>query len=85
MIVVNLDSIVHSFGTHLVLNGIGWEIKAGERIGLVGPNGAGKSTLLRIIEGQINPDSGRVYRHVIGHVFPASTKVRRKGQAGTGG
>ena len=56
MIVVNLDSIVHSFGTHLVLNGIGWEIKAGERIGLVGPSGAGKSTLLRIIEGQIDPD-----------------------------
>ncbi len=63
MIIVNLDGIVHSYGTQTVLDGVAWEIQAGQKIGLVGPNGAGKSTLLRIIAREIKPDSGFVYRH----------------------
>ena len=63
MIVVNLNKIVHSYGTQLVLDGVTWEIQAGQKIGLVGPNGAGKSTLLRLIAGEVAPDSGSVYRH----------------------
>ncbi len=63
MIVVNLDGIKHTYGTQTVLDGVSWEIQAGQRIGLVGPNGAGKSTLLRIIAGEIKPDAGFVFRH----------------------
>jgi ATP-binding cassette subfamily F protein 3 len=63
MIVVNLSRIVHSYGTQLVLDGVTWEIQAGQKIGLVGPNGAGKSTLLRLIAGEARTDSGSVYRH----------------------
>jgi ATP-binding cassette subfamily F protein 3 len=59
---VNLDNIVHSYGSQTVLDGLSWEIKAGQKIGLVGPNGAGKSTLLRIMAGEIKSDSGFVYR-----------------------
>ena len=62
MIIVNLDNIVHSYGTQTVLHGLTWEIQAGQKIGLVGANGAGKSTLLQIIAGQLKPDSGFVYR-----------------------
>ena len=63
MIIVNLDNIIHGYGSQTVLDGLSWEIQAGQKIGLVGPNGAGKSTLLRIIAGEIKPDSGFVYRH----------------------
>ena len=63
MITVNLDDIHHSFGTHVVLQGIHWQIQAGQKIGLVGPNGAGKSTLLRIIAQEIAPEAGSIYRH----------------------
>lgn len=63
MIVVNLDRVAHSFGAQAVLDGVSWEIQAGQKIGLVGPNGAGKSTLLRIIAGEIRPDGGFVFRH----------------------
>ena len=63
MIIVNLDGIVHSYGTHTVLDGVSWEIQKSQKIGLVGPNGAGKSTLLRIIAGEIKPDEGFVFRH----------------------
>jgi ATP-binding cassette subfamily F protein 3 len=62
VIIVNLDNIVHSYGTQTVLHGLTWEIQAGQKIGLVGANGAGKSTLLQIIAGQLKPDSGFVYR-----------------------
>ncbi len=63
MVIVNLDKISHSYGVQTVLDGVAWEIQAGQKIGLVGPNGAGKSTLLQIIAGQIKPDDGFLYRH----------------------
>ena len=63
MIIVNLDNVHHSFGTQTVLEGVSWEIQAGQKIGLVGPNGAGKSTLLRIIAREIQPQAGFIYRH----------------------
>jgi len=63
MIIVNLNHIVHSYGAQIVLDGVNWEIQAGQKIGLVGPNGAGKSTLLRIIQREIEPDAGFVFRH----------------------
>lgn len=45
-----------------VLKDVTWEVKPGDRIGLVGANGAGKSTQLRIISGETEPTSGEVVR-----------------------
>jgi ABC-type multidrug transport system fused ATPase/permease subunit len=42
-----------------VLSGIGFEVKAGEAVGIVGPSGAGKSTLVQILLGLRVPESGR--------------------------
>lgn len=42
------------------LQGIHFEVKKGETLGIVGKNGAGKSTLLKIITGVITPTQGRV-------------------------
>ena len=39
-----------------------WEVKPGDRIGLVGVNGAGKSTQLRLIAGHEEPSGGQVVR-----------------------
>lgn len=39
-----------------------WEVKKGDRVGLVGWNGAGKTTQLKIITGEIEPDKGEVIR-----------------------
>ena len=48
---LRLDKISKIYPTGEVLKDVSWEIKNGERIGLVGVNGAGKSTQLRIIAG----------------------------------
>ncbi|AUR51592.1 ABC transporter ATP-binding protein [Aquella oligotrophica] len=42
------------------LNGISFEVKKGDCVGIVGRNGAGKSTLLKIITGVLTPTGGRV-------------------------
>ena len=45
---------------HYALNGVSFDVKKGESLGIIGVNGAGKSTILKIITGVLNPTSGRV-------------------------
>lgn len=45
-----------------MLKDVNWEVKKGEKVGLIGVNGAGKTTQLKIITGQEQPDSGNVIR-----------------------
>ncbi|HET7480991.1 MAG TPA: ATP-binding cassette domain-containing protein [Rubrobacteraceae bacterium] len=42
------------------MDGVGFEVRAGEHVGVVGPNGGGKSTLVRLLNGLLRADSGRV-------------------------
>jgi ATP-binding cassette subfamily F protein 3 len=58
--VLRLERIGKIYPTGEVLKDVSWEVKAGDRIGLVGVNGAGKSTQMRIIAGLEEPSSGQV-------------------------
>jgi ATP-binding cassette subfamily F protein 3 len=60
--VLRLERIGKIYPTGEVLKDVSWEVKAGDRIGLVGVNGAGKSTQMRIIAGLEEPSSGQVIR-----------------------
>ncbi|MBV7476756.1 ABC transporter ATP-binding protein [Pseudomonas sp. PDM31] len=45
---------------HWILQGVDFEIKPGEAVGIVGVNGAGKSTLLKMITGTTQPTCGQI-------------------------
>jgi ABC-2 type transport system ATP-binding protein len=48
------------------VDGVSFEIRAGERVGFLGPNGAGKTTTLKMLAGLLHPTSGFI--RVDGHV-----------------
>ncbi len=50
------------------MKNVSFEIKKGDRLGILGLNGAGKSTLLKVIAGVYKPTSGKVVRN--GHIAP---------------
>jgi ATP-binding cassette subfamily F protein 3 len=65
---LRLQNISKIYPTGEVLKDVNWEVKPGDRIGLVGVNGAGKSTQLKIIAGEIEPTSGEVIRPASLHI-----------------
>ena len=52
MAVLKINGLSKSFGIKTVFENVSFEVRSGERIGLVGANGAGKTTLLRCLMGQ---------------------------------
>jgi ATP-binding cassette, subfamily F, member 3 len=65
---LRLEHISKIYPTGEVLKDVNWEVKPGDRIGLVGVNGAGKSTQLKIIMGKVEPTTGAIVR-------PADLKI----------
>ncbi|MEB6613334.1 ABC-F family ATP-binding cassette domain-containing protein [Staphylococcus pasteuri] len=60
MILLQLNDISKSFDGEDIFTNVDFEVKTGERIGVVGRNGAGKSTLMKIIAGTEDYDSGLI-------------------------
>jgi D-xylose transport system ATP-binding protein len=57
---LQVDSLVKSFGAVRALGGVSLHLMAGEVLAILGDNGAGKSTLVKCIAGSLVPDAGRV-------------------------
>ena len=62
MALISLDQVSISFGSLPLLDRVGLQIEANERVCVIGRNGTGKSTLLRILSGEQAPNSGIVHR-----------------------
>lgn len=60
MAVLKINGLSKSFGIKTVFENVSFEVRSGERMGLVGANGAGKTTLLRCLMGQEDYDKGSV-------------------------
>ena len=61
MPLIRLTDVSIAYGVHALLDQAGFQLDAGERVGLIGRNGEGKSTLLKIIDGEVLPDHGEVW------------------------
>ncbi len=59
---IRFDGISKIYQTDTVLENITWEIKKGEKIGLIGSNGAGKTTQLKILVGEVDPTTGSIQK-----------------------
>ncbi len=60
MIILALQDVRKSFGTHEVLKHVSFTLQEQDRMGMVGVNGCGKSTLMKIIAGIESADAGSV-------------------------
>src|SRR5438874_7253159 len=63
MLLLSCSRLSRGFDEGPLFENVGFELHAGERVGLVGPNGVGKTTLLRILAGLDKPDTGDVRLH----------------------
>jgi branched-chain amino acid transport system ATP-binding protein len=59
-IVLAVEGVSKSFGALAALEGVSFDVRAGEVFSVIGPNGAGKSTLFNVIAGLHVPTSGRI-------------------------
>ncbi|OQA08535.1 MAG: putative ABC transporter ATP-binding protein YheS [bacterium ADurb.Bin374] len=59
-LVAKAEKIGRRYGDHVVLEGLDFTIRRGDRLAIIGENGAGKTTLMRILAGQDAAHQGRV-------------------------
>ncbi|MBS9405146.1 ATP-binding cassette domain-containing protein [Halomonas sp. TRM85114] len=62
MTLLRLEQLQQAYGNHKLLDGADLVLEKGERLALVGRNGTGKSTLLKLVDGEIQADSGSIWR-----------------------
>ena len=59
--VLEVRALAKHFGGIVAVDGVSFEVRAGEILGIIGPNGSGKSTLFNCILGQLAPSAGDVH------------------------
>lgn len=59
-VILEVRDIVKRFGGITAVDGVSFEVREGEILGIIGPNGCGKSTLFNCILGQLQPTEGQV-------------------------
>jgi ABC-2 type transport system ATP-binding protein len=60
MSLLKVGGLSKTFGSTRAVDGVGFEVRAGEIYGLLGPNGAGKTTTISMISGLLKPDAGEI-------------------------
>ncbi len=59
---ISVNNLSKAFGPKKLFEDVSTGFPEGRRTGLTGPNGAGKTTFMRILSGDLEPDSGTVWR-----------------------
>ncbi|HHC71491.1 MAG TPA: ATP-binding cassette domain-containing protein [Thiotrichales bacterium] len=60
---LQMEEVTLGYGERPVIEGVRLSLAPGDRLGLLGANGAGKSTLVRALAGELEPGTGRLFRH----------------------
>ena len=59
-VLLQVDGISKSYGERRAVDGVSFQVRQGQTVGLIGPNGAGKSTTVGMICGLLLPDTGTI-------------------------
>ena len=59
---LNVRDLVVEIGGKTIVDGVTFQVRPGDKVGLVGRNGAGKTTLFRVLGGAAGPRAGNVER-----------------------
>lgn len=78
MILLQVENLRKSYGSHVAVDGVGFSLVRGEVFGLLGPNGAGKSTTMMMLAGLLVPDSGTIRLGSDGVEFDARNPDHRR-------
>ena len=58
---LRVEGLTKRFGGLVAVNGVSFEVPAGQVMSIVGPNGAGKTTVFNLITGVLPPDRGEIF------------------------
>ena len=76
--VIHVDAIRKAYGRTVAVDGVSFDVHAGEIFGLIGPNGAGKTTTMECVEGLRTPDRGAISvlgLHPARHVYQLQERI----------
>jgi ABC-2 type transport system ATP-binding protein len=59
-VLLSVSNLTKSYGDRRAVDGVSFQVLAGQTVGLLGPNGAGKSTTVGMLCGLLRPDAGEV-------------------------
>jgi ABC-type sugar transport system ATPase subunit len=79
--VLTIRRVTKSFGGVRALDGVDFDLAAGEVRALLGSNGAGKSTLMKVVCGAVKADSGQVLLDDYPVSFSSTSEAARAGVA----
>jgi ATP-binding cassette subfamily F protein 3 len=65
---LTLNNVTYEIAGVPLFSNVNWQLKPGDRVGLIGKNGAGKSTLLKLITDEYSPTTGSI-------AIPNNTKL----------
>jgi branched-chain amino acid transport system ATP-binding protein len=74
---LEVSGVTKSFGGFVALDNVYFDVRPGERVGLIGPNGSGKSTLVNCIAGTLRNEQGSIRfegRDIC--AYPAHRRIR---------
>ncbi len=74
-VAVLAEGLTKRFGDFTAVDGVSFEVRAGEVVGYLGPNGSGKTTTIRMLLGLLRPTAGRA--EVLGFDVARQTEAIR--------
>jgi ABC-2 type transport system ATP-binding protein len=76
-VLLSVSNLGKSYGSRRAVDGVSFQVQAGQTVGLLGPNGAGKSTTVGMLCGLLRPDAGQIL--LDGEpVGPGASNAKRK-------